>query len=49
MKEEIIYVGGFAAVIFDQNRKEALFGRKGSWAHFTEWLTSFFYVASVNL
>lgn len=42
MKAEIIYVSGFAAAIFDQNRKEALFGRKGSWVHLAEWLTSFF-------
>jgi len=40
MKEEIIDVIGFA-LIFDQNRKEALFGRKGSWVHLAEWLTSF--------
>jgi hypothetical protein len=44
MKEEIIYVSGFAAVIFDQNRQERLFRiwRKGSRVYFAEWLTSFF-------
>lgn len=38
MKEKIIYVDVFEAVIFDLNSKEPLFriGRKGLWVHFAK-------------